>query len=44
MAKWMNEFVRMAICSVDNPDFLVEAKGLLLKDHYQWSFFTENYL
>ena len=28
MAKWMNEFVRMAICSVDNPDFLVEAKGI----------------
>lgn len=25
MAKWMNEFVRMAVCSVDNPDFLVEA-------------------
>lgn len=25
MAKWMNEFVRMAVCSVDHPDFLVEA-------------------
>eukprot|EP00435_Cladocopium_sp_Y103_P000292 s4225_g1.t1 len=29
MAKWMNEFVRMAICSVDNPDFLVEVLGTL---------------
>ena len=31
MAKWMNEFVRMAVCSVDHPDFLVEvgkASGL----------------
>ena len=25
MAKWMHEFVRMAVCSVDNPDMLVEA-------------------
>ena len=25
MAKWMHEFVRMAECSVDNPDMLVEA-------------------
>eukprot|EP00438_Fugacium_kawagutii_P015822 Skav211381 [mRNA] locus=scaffold2406:163627:164661:- [translate_table: standard] len=29
MAKWMNEFVRMAVCSVDNPDFLVEVLGTL---------------
>lgn len=28
MAKWMNEFVRMAVCSVDHPDFLVEARAL----------------
>lgn len=27
MAKWMNEFVRMAVCSVDHPDFLVEVGG-----------------
>ena len=27
MAKWMHEFVRMAVCSVDNPDMLVEAGG-----------------
>eukprot|EP00913_Durusdinium_trenchii_P016891 g15879.t1 len=29
MAKWMNEFVRMAVCSVDHPDFLVEVLGTL---------------
>mmetsp|Transcript_51983 Transcript_51983/g.121931 ORF Transcript_51983/g.121931 Transcript_51983/m.121931 type:complete len:793 (+) Transcript_51983:58-2436(+) len=29
MAKWMHEFVRMAVCSVDNPDMLVEVLGTL---------------
>lgn len=32
MAKWMNEFVRMAVCSVDHPDFLVEAGSGSLVD------------
>jgi len=29
MSKWMNEFVRMALYSVDNPDVLVEVLGTL---------------
>lgn len=29
MSKWMNEFVRMALCSVDNPDVLLEVLGTL---------------
>jgi len=29
MSKWMNEFLRMAICGVDNPDLLVEVLGTL---------------
>mmetsp|Transcript_34629 Transcript_34629/g.73714 ORF Transcript_34629/g.73714 Transcript_34629/m.73714 type:complete len:774 (+) Transcript_34629:76-2397(+) len=29
MSKWMNEFVRMAICCVDSPDLLVEVLGTL---------------
>mmetsp|Transcript_64446 Transcript_64446/g.153803 ORF Transcript_64446/g.153803 Transcript_64446/m.153803 type:complete len:827 (+) Transcript_64446:133-2613(+) len=29
MAKWMVEFVRMALCCVDNPDLLVELLGTL---------------
>jgi len=29
MAKWMHEFVRMALVSVDNPDLLVEVLGTL---------------
>ena len=27
MAKWMHEFVRMGVCSVDNPDMLVEVQN-----------------
>jgi len=30
MSKWMNEFVRMALCCVDNPDLLVEVLGTLV--------------
>eukprot|EP00419_Tripos_fusus_P066063 CAMPEP_0172924872 /NCGR_PEP_ID=MMETSP1075-20121228/212509_1 /TAXON_ID=2916 /ORGANISM="Ceratium fusus, Strain PA161109" /LENGTH=105 /DNA_ID=CAMNT_0013785621 /DNA_START=87 /DNA_END=400 /DNA_ORIENTATION=+ len=30
MFKWMNEFVRMALCCVDNPDLLVEVLGTLV--------------
>jgi len=30
MSKWMTEFVRMAICCVDNPDLLVEVLGTLV--------------
>jgi len=29
MSKWMHEFVRMAMCCVDNPDLLVEVLGTL---------------
>mmetsp|Transcript_20349 Transcript_20349/g.37001 ORF Transcript_20349/g.37001 Transcript_20349/m.37001 type:complete len:789 (-) Transcript_20349:20-2386(-) len=29
MAKWMVEFVRMALCCVDNPDLVVELLGTL---------------
>jgi len=29
LSKWMNEFVRMALCCVDNPDLLVEVLGTL---------------
>lgn len=29
MARWMYEFVRMALCCVDNPDLLVEVLGTL---------------
>jgi len=29
MSKWMNEFVRMALCGIDNPDLLVEVLGTL---------------
>eukprot|EP00406_Dinophysis_acuminata_P003651 CAMPEP_0179218882 /NCGR_PEP_ID=MMETSP0797-20121207/4715_1 /TAXON_ID=47934 /ORGANISM="Dinophysis acuminata, Strain DAEP01" /LENGTH=792 /DNA_ID=CAMNT_0020925269 /DNA_START=78 /DNA_END=2456 /DNA_ORIENTATION=- len=29
MSKWMTEFVRTAICCVDNPDLLVELLGVL---------------
>merc|ERR1719419_808755 len=39
-SKWMNEFVRMALCSVDNPDLLVEVLGTLanitLPDVVSW--------
>lgn len=29
MSKWIHEFVRMALCCVDNPDLLVEVLGTL---------------
>lgn len=29
MAKWMHEYVRMAMCCIDNPDLLVEVLGTL---------------
>lgn len=29
MSRWMNEYVRMALCCVDNPDLLVEVLGTL---------------
>ncbi|CAE8701874.1 unnamed protein product, partial [Polarella glacialis] len=29
MSKWMHEFVRMAMCCIDNPDLLVEVLGTL---------------
>jgi len=29
MSKWMNEFLRMAQCGLDNPDLLVETLGTL---------------
>eukprot|EP00927_Polykrikos_kofoidii_P085117 TRINITY_DN9161_c0_g1_i1.p1 TRINITY_DN9161_c0_g1~~TRINITY_DN9161_c0_g1_i1.p1 ORF type:complete len:802 (+),score=184.38 TRINITY_DN9161_c0_g1_i1:126-2531(+) len=29
MSQWMREFVRMALCGIDNPDLLVEVLGTL---------------